>query len=161
VIATQNSVGDDHAYDLPIAELDRFMKKIALGYPEEDEEIDMLDRTTGEHPIETISPVATLRALKDAREITANISTVEHIRSYTTDIASFTREHAQMGLSPRGTMQLLRAAQARAVINGRDYVIPDDVKTEASVVIPHRIRADTDRSPKKLVREALSTVDPE
>ncbi len=161
VIATQNTVGGDHVYDLPMAELDRFMKKLRPGYPDASEEIDMLDRTVGTHPIETLEPVAKLADLRHARAVTAEVSATEHVRSYATELARFTREYAQIGFSPRGTLQLLRAAQARAVLDERDYVIPDDVKTEASIVIPHRIRTGADHSPQKLVERAISSVDPE
>jgi MoxR-like ATPase len=161
VIATQNAVEGDHAYDLPTAELDRFMKTLRLGYPSEAEEIDMLDRTIGEHPIETLDPVAPLDELRHARAVTADVSVVERVRSYATELARFTRDRASLGLSPRGTLQLLRAAQARAVLDGRDYVVPDDVKTEAPVIVPHRIQAGPESTPEEVVREALSTVDPE
>lgn len=161
VIATQNAVETDHAYDLPLAELDRFMKKLRLGYPDGPEEIEMLDRTTGKHPIETLESVATLEELRRARAVTSELPVVESIRSYATEIARYTRDHGQLGLSPRGTMQLLRAAQARAVLEGRDYVVPDDVKTEAPAVITHRIRPGGDRSPDALVFDALSSIDPE
>ncbi len=161
VIATQNAIEDEHVYGLPLAELDRFMKKLRLGYPDESEEIEMLGRTVGIHPIESLEPVATLSDLRAARTIAAEISVVEPVRSYATQIARFTRENAQIGLSPRGTLQLLRAAQGRAVVEGRDYVIPDDVKTEALVVIPHRIQSGSEQTSDELVRSALSTIDPE
>jgi MoxR-like ATPase len=161
VIATRNAVESDHAYDLPMAELDRFMKTLRLGYPEEAEEIDMLDRTIGEHPIERLDPVAPLDELRHARAVTAEVSVVERVRAYATDLARYTRDRVPLGLSPRGTLQLLRAAQARAVLDGRDYVVPDDIKTEAPVVMPHRIRTGPESTPDEIVREALSTVDPE
>ncbi len=161
VIATQNTIASDHVYDLPMAELDRFTKRLRFGYPEPAEEAEMLDRVIGDHPIESLDPVVTLEDLRDARSTTAEITVVEDIRSYATELANFTREHARIGLSPRGTLHLLRSAQARAVIDGRDYVVPDDVKTEAPVVIPHRVRTGGERSADELVAEALSAVDPE
>ncbi len=161
VIATQNTVASDHVYDLPMAELDRFTKRLRFGYPDAAEEIEMLDRVIGDHPIESLDPVVTLGDLRAARSTTAEITVVEDVRSYATGLANFTREHARIGLSPRGTLHLLRSAQARAVIDGRDYVVPDDVKTEAPVVIPHRIRTGGERSADELVAEALSAVDPE
>lgn len=161
VIATQNTVESEHAHDLPMAELDRFMKKLQLGYPDANEEIEMLDRTVGEPPIESLESVASLADLRHARSAVAGITVAEQIRSYATKLARFTREHARIGLSPRGTLQLLRAAQARALLDERDYVVPDDIKTEASVVIPHRIRTGGDRPADELVDETLSTVDPE
>jgi len=161
IIATQNAVGTEGAYELPLAELDRFTKKLQLGYPEKAEESEMLGRMSGSHPIETLEPVATLGELRHARAITAELPVVERIRTYIIEIARYTRDKARVGLSPRGSMQLLRAAQARAVLEGRDYVVPNDVKTEALAVVAHRIRIGGDRSPDALVRDALSSIDPE
>ena len=161
VIATQNTVEGDRAYDLPMAEVDRFMKKLHLGYPDEVEETEMLGRVVGDHPIEALSSVATLDDLRDAREATARVTVSEPIRTYATRLATYTREHAELGVSPRGTIALLRAAQARAVFDGRSYVVPDDVKAEVPAVLTHRIRTTTDRSASAVVDEALATVDPE
>jgi MoxR-like ATPase len=161
VIATQNTVEGDRAYDLPMAEVDRFMKKLHLGYPDEAEETEMLGRVVGDHPIETLSSVATLDDLREAREATARVTVSEPIRTYATRLATYTREHAELGVSPRGTIALLRAAQARAVLDGRSYVVPDDVKAEVPAVTTHRIRTTTDRSASAVVDEALATVDPE
>jgi MoxR-like ATPase len=103
--------------------------------------------------------VATLGDLRDARGAVSRITVEEPIREYVTRLAVYTREQAQLGVSPRGSISLLRAAQARAVLNERDYVIPDDVQTEAWAVMPHRVRTGTpDRSGEDVVREALNTV---
>ncbi len=161
VIATQNTVEGDRAYDLPMAEVDRFMKKLHLGYPDEAEETELLGRVVGNHPIETLSSVATLDDLRDAREATARTTVSEPIRTYATRLASHTRENAQIGVSPRGTIALLRAAQARAVLDGRSYVIPDDVKAEAPAVLTHRIRTKSDHTASAVVEAALATIDPE
>jgi MoxR-like ATPase len=161
VIATQNTVEGDRAYDLPMAEIDRFMKKLHLGYPNEAEETEMLGRVVGDHPIESLSSVASLDDLRAAREATAHVTVSEPIRTYATRLAAHTREHAELGVSPRGTIALLRAAQARAVLDGRAYVVPDDVKAEVPAVTTHRIRTTTDRTAGALVEEALATIDPE
>jgi len=162
VIATQNTVEQNKAYDLPMAELDRFMSKLHLGYPDADEESAMLGEVVGHHPIEELAPVATLSELRAAREAVAAVTVEAPIRDYATRLARYTREHAQLGVSPRGSISLLQAAQARAVLNGRDYVIPDDVQTEVPVVLPHRIRTDSsEQTADALVAEALSTVDVE
>ncbi|WP_276270636.1 AAA family ATPase [Haloarcula litorea] len=159
VIATQNTVERNKAYDLPMAELDRFMSKLHLGYPDADEETAMLGEVVGQHPIEELSPVATLEDLRAARETTAEVTVEEPIRAYATRLAGYTREHAQLGVSPRGSISLLRAAQARAVLEGREYVVPDDVQREAPVVLPHRIRTETsEQTADALVAEALDTV---
>ncbi|MFB6308464.1 MAG: AAA family ATPase [Haloarculaceae archaeon] len=162
VIATQNTVEQNKAYDLPMAELDRFMTKLHLGYPGADEESDMLGRIVGQHPIEDLSPVATLEDLRSARETVAAITVEEPVREYATRLARYTRERAELGVSPRGTLSLLRAAQARAVLDARDYVIPDDLQTEAPVVLPHRIRTEsTEQTAADLVEEALASVEVE
>jgi len=159
VIATQNTVERDRTYELPMAELDRFMKKLHLGYPETDQETEMLDRVVGHHPIDDLDSVATLEDLRAARETTAVVTVEESVREYVTRLAQFTRRHAELGVSPRGGLAVLRAAQGRAVLEGRDYVIPDDVQTEAQVVFPHRVRTSTDETtPRAVVENALESV---
>ena len=159
VIATQNTVEQHTAYSLPMAELDRFMTKLRLGYPDADEETAMLGEVVGNHPIADLEPVATLADLRAAREAVADVTVEEPIRAYATRLANYTREHARLGVSPRGSISLLRAAQARAVLDGRRYVVPDDVQREAPVVLPHRIRTDSsDQTPDELVAAALSSV---
>jgi MoxR-like ATPase len=161
VIATQNSVERDRTYELPAAELDRFMKKLGLGYPEEEEESEMLARVVGEHPIERLAPVATVDEVIAARRSVGTVTVEDAVREYVTALARFTREHATLGVSPRGSIALLQAAQARAALNGRDYVVPDDVQREAVVTFAHRIRPapDGDRSARSLVEQALDRVD--
>ncbi len=144
VIATQNAVEPDRTYELPFAEVDRFVKKLRLGYPDPDEESEMLARTVGHHPIEDLEPVTDLESVRRARETVTRVGVEAPVREYATRLAGYTRDHARLGVSPRGTISLLRAAQARAVLSGRDYVIPDDVQHEAPVVLPHRIRAGSD-----------------
>ncbi|MFD1511674.1 AAA family ATPase [Halomarina rubra] len=157
VIATQNSVERDRTYELPAAELDRFMKKLHLGYPDEDDESEVLARVVGQHPIDTLSPVAGVEEIVAARQSVANVTVESAIREYVTRLARYTREHATLGVSPRGSISLLRAGQARAALNDRDYVIPDDVQREAVVTFAHRIRPapDGDLTGRELVEEAL------
>jgi len=159
VIATQNTVEQHKAYDLPMAELDRFMTKLRLGYPDADEETAMLGEVVGNHPIDELGPVATLAELQAARDAVAEVTVEEPVRAYATRLATYTREHARLGVSPRGSINLLRAAQARAVLEGRNYVVPDDLQTEAPVVLPHRIRTDSsDQTADQLVGAALDRV---
>jgi len=153
VIATQNTVERDRTYELPMAELDRFMKKLELGYPGPEEEAEMLDRTVGHHPIEDLSAVATLADLREARAATADVTVSEDIREYVTWLVQYTRRHAELGVSPRGALAVLQAAQGRAVLDGRDYVIPDDIQTEAPLVFVHRIRTDSTQSTAEAVVE--------
>jgi len=144
-----------------MAEVDRFMKKLHLGYPDESEETEMLGRVVGDHPIDELSPVASLSDLRAARAATAEVTVSEPVRTYATRLANYTREQAQLGVSPRGTIALLQAAQARAVLDGRSYVVPDDVQTEARAVLTHRVRTATDRTASAVVEDALAAVDVE
>ena len=159
VVATQNSVERDRTYELPAAELDRFMVQLSLGYPGAAEEADLLGQVVGDHPIEALEPVATTDDLLAARRTTATVTVEKPLREYVTRLARYTREHAQLGVSPRGAISLLRAAQARAVLDGRDYVVPDDVQAEAQVVLAHRIRRSAgEGTGTELVAEALDAV---
>jgi len=160
VVATQNSVERDRTYELPAAELDRFMMKLSLGYPDAAEESRVLANVVGDHPIDTLEPVATVGDLVAARRTTAGVTVEEPVRDYVTALARYTRENAQLGVSPRGSISLLQAAQGRAVLDGRDYVIPDDVQAEARNVFVHRIRtASGAGTAPELVDSALASVD--
>jgi MoxR-like ATPase len=161
VIATQNTVEGDQAYELPMAELDRFMKKVSLGYPEPYQEVELLDRAVGNHPIEDLTPVATVEEFQRARQRTADITVSRDIREYATQLANYTREHAKLGVSPRGTIALLHAAQGRALLAGREYVVPDDIQDEAVAVFTHRIRTGRNENSQSLVETALDRIDPE
>jgi len=159
VIATQNSVERERTYELPAAELDRFMLKLRLGYPDADGEADVIDRAIGEHAIDAVTPVASAADLRAARAATANVEVSEPIRAYVTRLARYTREHAELGASPRGSIALARAAQGRAVVDSRPYVIPDDVQAAAPTVLPHRIRTEPGSTDaERIVSEALETV---
>jgi len=161
VIATQNTVEPNRTYELPLAEVDRFMKKLHLGYPSATEEVDILDRTVGRHPIESLEPVADVETLQQARETAAEVTIKEPVRDYAAQLTGYTRNHAKLGVSPRGTIALLRASQGRALLNGRGYVIPDDVKEEAVAVLSHRIRVaegSQTSAGTEIVEEALERI---
>ena len=159
VIATQNNVEPDRTYELPMAEIDRFTKKIELGYPNERDETDMLGRVAGTHPIESLDAVATGEDVRRARATVAEVTANEEVRRYVTRLADYTRNHAQLGVSPRGSIALVRAAQARAVLDGRDYVIPDDVQSEVRTVWTHRIRVGAgEETGGTIVQRALDSV---
>ncbi|PSP97318.1 ATPase [Halobacteriales archaeon QS_1_68_44] len=145
VIATQNSVERERTYELPAAELDRFMLKLELGYPSEADEATVIDRAVGGHAIEKIAPVAGVSDLLAARLTAADIEVSEPVRAYVTRLATYTREHAQLGASPRGSIDLVRAAQGRALLEARSYVVPDDVQ------------APSKPSPSRSERDALAT----
>jgi len=161
VIATQNDVEPGRTYELPVAEIDRFTKKIRLGYPTEAEETELLGRVAGEHPIESLDSVATVEDVLRARKTVSNVTVRDPVRAYVSRLAGYTREHAQLGVSPRGSIALLRTAQARAVFEGRGYVTPDDVQTEAPTVLSHRVRTGSDRDGSAVVADALREVDVE
>ena len=158
VIATQNDVEPGRTYELPVAEIDRFTKKVRLGYPEATEETELLGRITGGHPIDSLGSVATVEDVRRARRTVADVTVAEPIRSYITRLAGYTRDHARLGASPRGAIALVRASQVRAVFEGREYVIPDDVQTEAPTVWGHRVRTDTDADGSVIVERALEEV---
>ena len=159
VIATQNSVERERTYELPAAELDRFMLKLRLGYPDADEEATVIERAVGGHAIGTIEPVASVADLRAARAATADVEVSEPIREYVTRLTRYTRDHAELGASPRGSIALVRAAQGRAILESRPYVIPDDVQAAAPTVLPHRIRTDpAEIDAETVVSNALETV---
>lgn len=163
VVATQNAVERDRAYELPVAELDRFMKKLRLGYPGREQEINVLDRAVGGHPIDDIEAVASVEDLRRARATTGAVEVTRPVKEYVTELARYTRDHAALGVSPRGSISLLRASQGRAVLDGRDYVVPDDVQAEAEPVLAHRIRAEAGGTlggepARTLVQRALQRV---
>ena len=159
IVATQNTVEPNRTYELPMAQVDRFTKKLSLGYPEESDEAAMLDRVVGDHPIESLDPVATTEDLLQAQATAATIGVTEPIRDYATRLTRYTRDHAQLGASPRGTIALLRSSQARALLDRREYVIPDDVQREAPTVLSHRVRSEgTAGDGRSIVSDALDNV---
>ena len=159
VIATQNDVEPGRTYELPVAEVDRFTKKIRLGYPGVEEEATILDRTVGDHPVDAVEPVATVGEVRRARRTVSAVEVTEPVRTYVARLAEHTRREAALGVSPRGSLALLRTAQVRAVLDDRDYVIPDDVQAEAPTVLPHRIRTDSGaRTGEDVVSGALERV---
>ena len=159
VIATQNSIERERTYELPAAELDRFMLKLELGYPSEADESTVIERAVGGHAIADVEPVADLSALQSARAATASVDVSEPVREYVTRLATYSRANADLGVSPRGSIAVVRAAQGHAVLVGREYVLPDDVQRAARVVFPHRMRTTPEEGEAdELVVEALETV---
>ncbi len=159
IVATQNTVEPNRTYELPMAQVDRFTKKLSLGYPDAADESAMLDRVVGDHPIESLEPVASVEELLQAQATAATIGVTQPIREYATRLTRYTRDHAQLGASPRGTIALLRSAQARALLDGREYVIPDDVQREARTVLAHRVRSEgTAGDGASIVADALDNV---
>ncbi|MCX7572064.1 MoxR family ATPase [Tumebacillus sp. DT12] len=141
VMATQNPIEYEGTFPLPEAQLDRFLLKMNLGYPNQEDEIAMLARQQLQHPIETIDQVTDLEMLQTMQKQAREVYVEESIREYIVKIATETRNHqaVYLGASPRGSLALFRAAQALAYILGRDYVVPDDVKELVPTTLTHRI----------------------
>jgi MoxR-like ATPase len=141
VIATQNPVEYQGTFPLPEAQMDRFMLSLSLGYPSENEELQMLQRQQSGVEIETLQPSITLEEVAELRRICKQVKVEASIQQYILDLVRGTRhdEEITLGVSPRGTVALQKAVQALAFLLGRDYVIPDDVKFLAPYVLCHRL----------------------
>ncbi len=141
IIATQNPIDHEGTFPLPEAQLDRFLVRLNLGYPLQDEEDLMLERFQMGHPIESVGAVATAEEIVACQQAVRSVHVDARVRRYITDIVRTTRSHESiiLGGSPRASMALFRAAQALAVIQGYDYVLPDDVKHIAPAVLSHRL----------------------
>ncbi|KAA1282904.1 MAG: MoxR family ATPase [SAR202 cluster bacterium] len=141
VLATQNPLDMEGTFPLPEAQLDRFLMKISLGYPSEKEESDIILRFHKEGYSENIQPVANGETIKDMEKFSSSVKVEENIRDYIISIVRATRENDKLivGASPRGSLGLYKCSQANAALHGRDYVIPDDVKTLTNSVLSHRI----------------------
>src|SRR5229473_2531791 len=141
VMATQNPIEYEGTFPLPEAQLDRFFMRIQLGYPKEREEIAILDAQRIIHPLETIDQVLSSEELLRAQSASREIHLAETVKKYVVDVVTATRSHPDvyLGASPRGSLALSRAAQAYASMNGRDYVLPDDVKALAAPTLSHRL----------------------
>ena len=165
VIATQNPVEFHGTYPLPEAQLDRFGLRLSLGYPAAAEELEVLFGQLRRHPLEDVRPVL------DAATVLALQAEVRMVRvertlgAYVVALSNATRQHpsVQLGCSPRGTLALFRAAQARALLLGRDYAVPEDVKVEAVPVMAHRLGLETKAryagiSKESVVQDVLAAV---
>jgi len=142
VLATQNPVDFVGTYPLPEAQLDRFFMRISIGYPSCDEEVGILERATANvRPIDELRPICAAQDIVYMQEQVASVYTSKEIKTYVALIAQASRKHSalQLGVSTRGAIYLLRAAQAYALMNGRDYVVPEDIQHMAAPVLAHRL----------------------
>lgn len=141
VIATQNPIETAGTYILPEAQLDRFMMQLSMGFPTPEEELSIMDRFITDNPIESLTPVCTKDDIWVMGEVCRRIYVDNSVRKYIVDIIHATRNNAAVssGVSPRGTLALLKTSQIYAAIKGRDYVTPEDVKSLAVPVLSHRI----------------------
>lgn len=141
VLATQNPIEYEGTFPLPEAQLDRFMLRIRLGYPGKEEEIEVLNRQQHQHPVNTLQQVVGVDELRAAQEAVKDIYVDQLVKEYIINIVRQTREHPDvyLGSSSRGALAIYRLGQARAALLGRDYVLPDDVKSLAGSALGHRI----------------------
>ena len=141
VLATQNPIEYEGTFPLPEAQLDRFLMRVNLGYPERQDELQVLATRQREQPIDDIQQVVTLEEVFAAQEAVKDVYVDPLVSNYIVDISRATREHndVYLGASPRGSLGLFRAGQAMAAVGGRDYVVPDDVKRLAESVLSHRV----------------------
>jgi MoxR-like ATPase len=165
VLATQNPIELEGTFPLPEAQLDRFMLRISVGYPSQAEEEQIILAQGHGHPIERVEPIVAPESILALRDSVASVRVAADIRRYVTHLVRATREHDQieLGVSPRGSLALYRGAQALALLRGKDFVVPDDVKYLAPFVLAHRIMPASDarlrgRSPEDLVTEVTATV---
>ena len=165
VLATQNPVELEGTFPLPEAQLDRFLLKIAIGYPTQEEENAILERFRSSDPLPELVAVTTPEELTAMQAERSQVRVEESLREYVVRIARETREHPEieLGASPRATMALYQASQAWAAIQGRNYVIPDDIKAVAPAALTHRLLIAPQaqlrgRSPGELVAELVDSV---
>jgi MoxR-like ATPase len=165
VMATQNPIEYEGTFPLPEAQLDRFMLRISLGYPSKADETKILDAQQFKHPIEELAQVVTVEELMVAQEQVKQAYVDDLIKTYIVDLVGMTREHpdAYLGASPRGSITLYKCAQVRATMEGRDYVIPDDVKALAMSALAHRLIVSPsarikDVDPRAVVEDVLQSV---
>ena len=165
VMATQNPIEYEGTFPLPEAQLDRFLMRISLGYPDADQEIAILDAQQYHHPIEDLEQVIDVEELLWGQQQIRDMYIDPLIKEYIVNLVNATRQHPDiyLGASPRGSLALYRTCQARSVIQGRDYVIPDDVKALAEVTLAHRLIVSPsarikDVDPRSVVAEILDTL---
>jgi MoxR-like ATPase len=165
VIATQNPIEYEGTFALPEAQLDRFMLRIQLGYPQPSEEVRILDEHKSHHPIETLGEVVSGKELQQMQEAVREIYVDAQVSEYIVRLVTATRNHPDiyLGASPRGSLGLYRAGQAYAALGGRDYVIPDDIKALAIPALAHRTIVKTaatvrDVDSTLIIRELLDSV---
>jgi MoxR-like ATPase len=141
VLATQNPIEYEGTFPLPEAQLDRFLLRVRLGYPNPTDEIEILNRQQLRHPIETLKSVIKVAELKEAMQEVKKVYVSDPIKRYVVDLTKRTRQNEDiyLGASPRGSLALFRTGQVVAALAGRDYVLPDDIKKMTVPVLAHRV----------------------
>jgi MoxR-like ATPase len=165
VLATQNPIELEGTFPLPEAQVDRFLLKVKIGYPTEEEEGEILVRFEQTDPLVDLQAVTGPEELLEMMAAVRRVRVEDSVREYVVQVTRATREHVAvaLGVSPRGTMALYRTSQARAAIRGREFVIPDDVKALAPFVLTHRIIINPQtrlrgRTPEEVVIEVVDQV---
>jgi MoxR-like ATPase len=165
VLATQNPIEYEGTFPLPEAQLDRFMMRISLGYPEDHDEITILDRQQYAHPVTQIEQVVSAQELVHAQQSIRGVYIDDLVKEYIVRLVRATRKHPDvyLGASPRGSIALYKTSQARAAILARDYVIPDDIKALAPVTLAHRLIISPSAriknvDPRAVIQEILDSI---
>ncbi|WP_234122598.1 AAA family ATPase [Clostridium hydrogenum] len=142
VLATQNPIEQDGTFLLPEAQLDRFIIKVNIGYPEKVHEMEIMKLYKDKEPLKSMIPVATREDILFLQEQVKGIFAADELMAYILDIVNLTRnnQNISIGVSTRGALALLRISQAEALIDGRSYIIPEDIRKNACMVLAHRIR---------------------
>jgi len=166
VIATQNPVDYQGTYPLPEAQLDRFLMRLALGYPEPRQELDILYAHQGQAPLDTLEPASSRSELEQLQREVREVEVRPAVAEYLLALVTRTRDHAEiaLGVSPRGALAWFRAAQAHALLDQRDYVSPDDLQALAGPVLAHRMLLTPEaryggKSAPTLLAELLGEID--
>jgi MoxR-like ATPase len=157
VIATENNIEHQGTYPLPEAQLDRFVMRVAMGYPSKADEATILERQVRSHPIEAVEPVLTAAEVLALRAVLREIHVSDAVKEYIVELVDVTRKHPSLslGASPRASLDLLHTAQVLAGIHGRDHVLPDDVKELAPCVLSHRLIIRPEARLRQLTGEAI------
>jgi MoxR-like ATPase len=162
VMATQNPIEYEGTYPLPEAQLDRFTMRLDIGYPQPDQEARMLSEQTSDPPLEALEPVTNATGIADVIDEATRVFVEPSLNRYVVDLVGQTRSDPRLylGASPRAGISLLRVSKARALADGRDYVLPDDIQAVATAVLGHRLILGPEARangtpPQQLVREAV------
>lgn len=162
VLATQNPIEYEGTFPLPEAQVDRFMLRIHLGYPSKTDEIDVLNRQSDHHPIGDLEQVITAEELVSAQKSINEIYVDDLVKNYIVDVVTTTRDHPEiyLGASPRGSLALFKTARAWAALEGRDFVLPDDIKLLAAPALAHRLIVSPSArikniTPRQIVEDSL------
>jgi MoxR-like ATPase len=163
VLATQNPIEYEGTFPLPEAQMDRFLLRIDLGYPTPRDEVQMISDQKLAHPLDSLEQVVSVEELQEAQAAVRRVELTNEIKGYIVDLVNATRDLSELylGASPRGSLALFRASQAKAALDDRDYVLPDDVKAMAIPALAHRLIVGSaarvrDVDARELVRELLN-----